>query len=98
MPDAYLNTQLLAPLYSFSFKNGFLLPFRDWTLVKERVRSHPDFEHFFVEYPEDTTWMEAEVFGDNSGRIPYQILEMPDAETVFKNHLNQMHAQQKILE
>ena len=74
---------------------------RDWELIKDRIRDHPDFSHFFTEYPEDTTWMEADLFdggAEGENRIPYPILEMPDAETVFKNHLNQMHAHQKILE
>ncbi len=73
---------------------------RDWSLVKDRVRGHPDFDHFFVQYPEDTTWMEADLFdgGEGGNRIPYEILEMPDAETIFKNHLNQMHAHQQIME
>lgn len=68
--------------------------------MKDRVRQHPDFDHFFIEYPEDTTWMEADLFdGDTSeNRIPYAVLEMPDAETVFKNHLNHLHAHQKIME
>ena len=34
----------------------FLLFFRDWHLVQNRIRDHPDFGHYFVEYPEDTTW------------------------------------------
>lgn len=67
--------------------------------MKDRVRGHQDFDHFFVQYPEDTNWMEADLFdGDAGNRIPYEILEMPDAETVFKNHLNQMHAHQHIME
>ena len=76
-------------------------------MVKDRVRGHPDFDHFFVEYPDDTNWMEADLFVDADGgggggaaanRIPYEILEMPDAETIFKNHLNRLHAQQKVME
>jgi len=59
------------------------LPHRDWSLVKERVRDHQDFDHFFVEYPSDTSWMEADLFDGSdpslttSNRIPYEILEMP---------------------
>ncbi|CAB4058760.1 ARHGAP5 [Lepeophtheirus salmonis] len=74
-----------------------------WTgdFVKERIREHPDFDHWFIEYPEDTTWMEADLFdgGESTeNRIPYDILEMPEAENVYKNHLNQLHANQKRLE
>ena len=28
----------------------------------ERTRDHPDMNHFFVEYPGDTTWMEVNLF------------------------------------
>lgn len=64
------------------------------------MRNHPDFDHFFIEYPQDTTWMEADLFdGDVSEhRIPYEILEMPDSENVFKNHLNHMNAHHQIME
>ena len=70
--------------------------------MKDRVRSHPDFGHFFVDHPEDdTSWMEIDLFsaGDpGENRIPFQVLDLPDAETVFKNHLNQLHVHQKIME
>ena len=36
--------------------------------------------------------------GAAANRIPYEILEMPDAETIFKNHLNRLHVHQKVME
>ena len=69
--------------------------FSDWYLVIERTRDHPDMNHFFVEYPGDTTWMEVNLFdGDTTGdnRIPFDILTLPVAEVVFKNIANQLHA------
>ena len=45
--------------------------------------------------------MEADLFdGDTNveNRIPFDILEMPDAETIYRNHLNQIHAHHKRLE
>jgi len=45
--------------------------------------------------------MEADLFdGDNGSvsRIPYDVLRLPEAETVYKNHLNQLHAHQQRLE
>ncbi|QQP41780.1 Uncharacterized protein FKW44_016253, partial [Caligus rogercresseyi] len=66
----------------------------------DRIRDHPDFDHWFIEYPEDTTWMEADLFdgGETTeNRIPYEILKMLEAEDVYKNHLNQLHANQKRL-
>ena len=36
-------------------------------LIQDRIKEHPDFDRWFVEYPEDTTWMEANLFdGDAS--------------------------------
>lgn len=72
----------------------------DWEELKEQVRSHPDFNRYFVEYPQDTTWMEADLFdGDTAeNRIPFDILLMPNAATVYHNHLNKIHAHQKRLE
>ena len=44
-----------------------LLLSRDWMLIQDRIKEHPDFDRWFVEYPEDTTWMEANLFdGDAS--------------------------------
>ena len=87
----------------------------------------------FVEYPEDTTWMEANLFdGDSSehrwsivdkvllifivivlfvfksfiqtkiicspSRIPFDVLDSTEAETVYKNLLNQLNAEQNRIE
>jgi len=45
--------------------------------------------------------MEADLFDGDSGvdsRIPFDVLILPEAETVYKNHLNQLHAHQQRLE
>ncbi len=45
--------------------------------------------------------MEADLFDGDMGadnRIPYDVLRLPEAETVYKNHLNQLHAHQQRLE
>ncbi|XP_023343064.1 rho GTPase-activating protein 190 isoform X13 [Eurytemora carolleeae] len=69
----------------------------DWMLIQDRIKEHPDFDRWFVEYPEDTTWMEANLFdGDASEhRIPFDVLDSTEAETVYKNLLNKLHAEQK---
>ena len=45
---------------------------------------------------QDTTWMEANLFdGDSSeNRIPFDVLDSTEAETVYKNLLNQLNAEQ----
>jgi len=72
----------------------------DWILVQQKIREHTDFDRWFVEYPEDTTWMEANLFdGDSSEhRIPFDVLDSTEAETVYKNLLNQLNAEQNRLE
>ena len=94
---AHLKSQLFLGLLNLHF----ILYFSDWYLVMERIRDHPDFNHFFVEYPGDTTWMEANLFdGDTTGdnRIPWDVLTLPAAEVVFKNIVNQLHAHNHQLE
>ena len=94
---AHLKSQLFFGLLNLHFN----LYFSDWYLVMERIRDHPDFNHFFVEYPGDTTWMEANLFdGDTTGdnRIPWDVLTLPAAEVVFKNIVNQLHAHNHQLE
>ena len=78
----------------FSLDNNSV--FRDWIIVQQRIREHQDFDRWFVEYPEDTTWMEANLFdGDSSeNRIPFDVLDSTEAETVYKNLLNQLNAEQ----
>ena len=74
------------------FPSFFWKIYSDWYLVIERIRDHPDMNHFFVEYPGDTTWMEVNLFdGDTTGdnRIPFDILTLPAAEVVFKNIVKQ---------
>ena len=46
-------------------------------------------------FSQDTTWMEANLFdGDSSeNRIPFDVLDSTEAETVYKNLLNQLNAE-----
>jgi hypothetical protein len=44
-------------------------------------------------------WTECELESDNEeSRIPLDVLEISDAETVFKNHINVLQQEQKRLE
>ena len=51
-------------------------------------------------FSQDTTWMEANLFdGDSSeNRIPFDVLDSTEAETVYKNLLNQLNAEQNRVE
>ncbi|XP_059469343.1 rho GTPase-activating protein 190 isoform X10 [Neocloeon triangulifer] len=69
----------------------------DWPLVQQHIKDHPDFNQYFFECPEDMSWMELDETQDE-GRIPYDVLDTIEAETVFKNHLNVLQQEQKRLE
>lgn len=44
-------------------------------------------------------WTECELGSDTEDtRIPYDVLDTSDAETVFKNHVNALQQEQKRLE
>ncbi|XP_046620253.1 rho GTPase-activating protein 190 isoform X2 [Neodiprion virginianus] len=70
----------------------------EWSTVQQFIKEHPDFHQYFYECPEDIPWIDYD-FGENNGsKIPYDVLETPEAETVFKNHVNALQQEQKRLE
>uniref|UniRef100_A0ABD2W3P8 Rho GTPase-activating protein 190 n=1 Tax=Trichogramma kaykai TaxID=54128 RepID=A0ABD2W3P8_9HYME len=70
----------------------------EWTNVQHFIKTHPDFERYFYECPEDIPWVDYD-FGENTtSKIPYDVLETPEAETVFKNHINALQQEQRRLE
>lgn len=71
---------------------------REWSVVQQYIKAHPDFDQYFYECPEDIPWIDCD-FGENNGtKIPYDVLETPEAETVFKNHINALQQEQRRLE
>ncbi|XP_075218370.1 rho GTPase-activating protein 190 isoform X2 [Lycorma delicatula] len=75
----------------------------DWPTVQRHIKEHPDFSHYFYKCPEDVPWTECDwdEDGDGSGgetRIPYDVLDTGEAETVFKNHASALQQEQKRLE
>ncbi|XP_025993656.1 rho GTPase-activating protein 190 isoform X3 [Solenopsis invicta] len=70
----------------------------EWSAVQQYIKAHPDFDQYFYECPEDIPWIDCD-FGENNGtKIPYDVLETPEAETVFKNHINALQQEQRRLE
>lgn len=77
----------------------FVFILSDWPSIQQYLKSHPDFSQYFYECPEDMPWTECELSSDNEdSRIPYDILDTSDAETVYKNHVNVLQQEQKRLE
>ncbi|VVC36948.1 Hypothetical protein CINCED_3A007446 [Cinara cedri] len=69
----------------------------DWPTVQKHIREHPNFKSYFYECPDDIPWTECEFDMDNEGigkRIPCNVLETGEAESVFKNHANNLQLEQ----
>jgi len=72
--------------------------YREWSTVQQYIKEHPDFHQYFYECPEDIPWIDCDFGESNDTKIPYDVLETPDAETVFKNHINALQQEQRRLE
>lgn len=72
----------------------------DWDTVQSYLRNHIDFDQYFFDSPHQATWSELSDFSDmeEENRIPWDVLDTPEAETVFKNHMNKLQQEQKRLE
>lgn len=71
----------------------------DWEVVQGQLKNHADFDQYFLE-PADVPWPELSDASDNEDdqRVPFDVLDTPEAETVFKNHVNALQQEQKRLE
>ncbi|XP_026673426.1 rho GTPase-activating protein 190 isoform X3 [Ceratina calcarata] len=70
----------------------------EWSAVQQYIKEHPDFHQYFYECPEDKPWIDCDFDETNGTKIPYDVLETPEAETVFKNHINVLQQEQRRLE
>uniref|UniRef100_A0A2S2QI88 Rho GTPase-activating protein n=1 Tax=Sipha flava TaxID=143950 RepID=A0A2S2QI88_9HEMI len=72
----------------------------DWPTVQKHIKEHPKFNHYFYECPDDIPWTECELDMQEEGserdnrRIPCDVLETSEAESVFKNHANNLQLEQ----
>ncbi|XP_055303708.1 rho GTPase-activating protein 190 isoform X10 [Sitodiplosis mosellana] len=71
----------------------------DWNIVRPYIKGHTEYDQYFFEC-EQAPWMDLSDVSDceDETRIPFDVLETPEAETVFKNHLNALQQEQKRLE
>ncbi|XP_066261136.1 rho GTPase-activating protein 190 [Euwallacea similis] len=70
----------------------------DWQSIQQYIKNHPNFSQYFFERPEDMPWSECVGSDSDETRIPFDVLDTSDAETVFKNHINVLQQEQKRLE
>ncbi|EDS33755.1 rho GTPase-activating protein 5 [Culex quinquefasciatus] len=81
--------------------NMELETFSDWQLIRNYFRNHVEYEQYFFDAVErGGSWAELSDMSDmeDESRIPFDILDTPEAETVFKNHMNALQQEQKRLE
>jgi hypothetical protein len=67
---------------------------RSWDDVRDRIQEHPDFDRYFVDAPLDDT----ELIETTDARIPFDLLESPEASASFRNHINALQADQRRVE
>lgn len=69
--------------------------------MQEHIKNHPDFNHYFYKSNDEVPWTEYDwdmEDGNCERRIPYDVLDTGEAETVFKNHANALQQEHKRLE
>lgn len=71
----------------------------DWNLVRGYIKNHIEYDQYFFEC-DQAPWTDLSDVSDceDETRIPFDVLDTPDAETVFKNHMNALQQEQKRLE
>lgn len=71
----------------------------DWNSVRSYIKNHIDFEQYFFEC-DQAPWTDLSDVSDceDETRIPFDVLDTTEAETVFKNHVNALQQEQKRLE
>ncbi|XP_067638454.1 rho GTPase-activating protein 190 isoform X3 [Eurosta solidaginis] len=67
-----------------------------WLNVKGILRNHPDFEQYFFEFPQ-VSWTELVDMeeAEEEVRIPFDVLDTPEAETIFRNYVNAVQQDKK---
>lgn len=71
----------------------------DWNSVRSYIKNHIDYDQYFFEC-ERAPWTDLSDVSDceDETRVPFDVLDTSDAETVFKNHVNALQQEQKRLE
>ncbi|EAT39017.1 AAEL009157-PA [Aedes aegypti] len=110
--DDYQGKKLQSYMDSFACVLQEILPdmnsinleldtFNDWQSIRNYFRNHVEYEQYFFDAIErGGSWAELSDMSDmeDENRIPFDILDTPEAETVFKNHMNALQQEQKRLE
>ena len=73
--------------------------FRDWLTIQQRISELPDFDRYFIRCNDGIPWTEnMDLLDSTDSRIPFDVLDSNEAETVFKNHVNALQAELEMRE
>jgi len=103
--DDHLNKKLHQYLDKFALALEYLLPdigalnISDddaWECARNYLQNHIEFEQYFFECPQ-ASWTELVDMdeAEDEARIPFDVLETSEAETVFRNYLNSVQQDKK---
>ncbi|KAK4312268.1 hypothetical protein Pmani_016281 [Petrolisthes manimaculis] len=71
----------------------------DWLSIQQRISEHPEFDQYFLRVNEDVHWSEnTDLLDSPDTRIPFEVLDSNEAETVFRNHVNALQAELEMRE
>jgi hypothetical protein len=76
----------------------FFFMSRSWYSTLLWLKRQPFFDEFFVLLPENSSWKDAVHLESRDDRIPFDLLEISEAENVFRNHVNLLRVEQRKLE
>ncbi|XP_070136652.1 rho GTPase-activating protein 190 isoform X6 [Drosophila bipectinata] len=103
--DDHLNKKLAQYLDKFALALECMLPDigalnisdeEPWECARHYLQNHIDFEQYFFECPQ-ASWTELVDMdeAEDEARIPFDVLETSEAETVFRNYLNSVQQDKK---
>lgn len=76
-----------------------MIPRSEWLSIQQCISEHPDFERYFLRCHEDLPWSEnLDLLDSADSRIPFDVLDSNEAETVYKNHVNALQAELEMRE
>lgn len=67
----------------------------NWQNCQKAILNHKDFDKWMIVPPPKTAWNESDHLLSDDLRIPFDILELADAEKIFKLHVEKLKAAEK---
>ncbi|XP_050409966.1 rho GTPase-activating protein 190 isoform X3 [Patella vulgata] len=71
---------------------------RTWSVIQRYIKQHEDSSKYFVQVcdSEEDSWKDVDKFIDSyETRLPFDLLNTPEADTCFRNQLNELQVKQR---